>query len=141
MKGFAITPVLFIGAFLIAGLMLLTFIDSDTQIVKGILHESEISNLFELYMENKTSTSNLLFQYAVTLSPNASSKQDLEAELKSLTGCNVSITCHYDYFTLKADCNFYKKLGDSEINRDFTISKNITCEAINDITKKNATIC
>jgi len=141
MRGFAITPLLFVGIFLIVGLMLLNFTDTDFRITKSISQEARLAELQEALMENRTSAGNLLFQYSVQAAPLVNYSWQLEQVLKEALGGPVNITdCTPDSFRSCLNYTFYKKNLDSEINRSYTISRVITCEAIKDITGQKARI-
>jgi len=128
MKGFAVTPIVFIGLFIITGLMLVSFSDLDRKLVDGISKVSSIKTLEAGFLSNKTSTENILYLQSVFGLERASTQAQLQQNISRLVEDIISITsCQPAYFTTSLTKNYYKADGQALINKTYTIGKNITC--------------
>src|SRR3989338_599195 len=102
MKGFAVTPIVFIGLFIITGLMLVSFSDLDRKLVDGISKVSSIKTLEAGFLSNKTSTENILYLQSVFGLEKASTQAQLQENISRLVEDSVTITsCQTPYFTTK----------------------------------------
>lgn len=140
MRGFAITPMLFVGIFLIVGLMMITFIDTDTRITSGISQEAKLTELQEAFLEHKITTSSLLYFYSVDNATKVNTSEELENSLENLLGGAASVTCLPGSFGVQLNYTFYKKSQDAEINRSYSLYREIACSEVEELTGNNATI-
>ncbi|MFQ5647987.1 MAG: hypothetical protein ACE5FW_02015 [Candidatus Aenigmatarchaeota archaeon] len=134
MKGFAITPLLFIGVFLIVGLMLLNFTDTDARIASGISQETRLAGLEEAFQENKTTAATLLFNLSIDAVASGYTESGLLAAwLGDVLGGNATISCAPKSYKVQLASSFQKSNLDSEINRSYTVARNMTCSTIRDL--------
>jgi hypothetical protein len=139
MRGFVITPILFVGIFLVSGLMLLNFITLDSNMRDSIAFESRLRNLDNGLMEEKTTIGTSLLFYAAKEAPWVANQDELEAGISSKMGSPVTVWgCGPDYFKVNYTGNFYRSEEDMEINQTYIVTKDITCPIILEIGKNNA---
>lgn len=127
MKGFAVTPIIFIGLFIITALMLISFSDLDRKLVDGMTKVSGVKKLEGEYLINKISAENLLHLQSVFGLVGASTENQLKDNITMLMGEPITLSCQPSYFTTKLSKNYYKTDGSASINKTYTIEKNITC--------------
>ncbi len=128
MKGFAVSPIIFIGLFIITALMLISFSDLDRKLTDGITKISSLKKLEAEYLLNKTSAENLLHLHSVFGLNGSSTEAQLKANISRLVGEPIDIvSCSPTYFTTRMVKNFYRTDGPASINRTYSIIKNITC--------------
>lgn len=141
MKGFTITPVLFVGLVLITGLMLISFTDLDRRISEGISKESQLNRLKEDFMENRTATGVLLLFHSANESTYASDRSGLESAIGARMGGPVEIvSCQAGGFTVEFNQTFSDSTPDAWIDETYSIRKGLDCDRINGLTDRNATV-
>ena len=141
MKGFTITPVLFMGLIIITGIMLITFTDMDRMVSEGISKESQLNKLQAALMENRTSTEMLLLFHSANESTHAGTRPGLENAIAARMGGPVEIvSCLSDRFTVRFSQTFCQQELDSSINTTYTVSRILDCGRINGLTGRNATV-
>ena len=140
MRGFVVTPILFVGIFLVAGLMLLNFITFDSAMKDSIAFESRLRNLESGLMEEQTSVGTALLFHSAKEAPWVSNQTELEAGISYKMGAPVTVWgCGPDSFKVNCTGSFYRSEEGMEINRTYTVTKEITCPIITEISKNNAT--
>ena len=139
-KGFAITPVLFVGLALVTGLMLINFTDLDRRVSEGISKESQLNRLQSAFFENMTATETLLLFYSANESTYASTKSNLESRISARMGGPVSIPLCGDIgFVVEFNETFSMGTLEAFLNRTYSLQKVILCEHVNGLTGRNTT--
>ena len=133
MKGFTITPILFVGLFFITGIVLLNFFDLDTKLTESINREGRLNNLYYDYIENKTQTESKLLLVSAEVSATVDNEIDLINGIHAIFP-NAVITCYGgNDFTITYDYMFEKEDLDAKISRPIEISKTILCSFVKEI--------
>ena len=137
-KGISATPVIFLGLVLIAGIMMLSFSDIDMRIVGGIGTESVLNKLYLEYSENLISHENLLLFYSIEAASVYDNKNSIEEFLEKKLSSNIRIKkCEENYFTIESNYNYINYIENTNIEKNISITKNITCELIERFCKLN----
>ena len=141
MRGFAMTPVLFVGLILIVGMMLLTFMDMDFRASEGIAHEGRLNKLAGGYLENRTSAEVSLFYYSALSAAESSAVPELESRISGRIGHPVHVTgCSADGFDVYYDESYTAREMESSINRTYRVEKRINCDAVLQLVYRNVTL-
>ena len=131
MKGFTITPVLFIGMFLIVGIMLLTFSDIDRKSSENRQKETLLKKLSYGLLEQEATEQNSLYLQSILGTVGASTDSQLKANITALLGSQVSLgDCQQTYFTVVSNRAYSKSQSPASINTTYTLYQNITCSDI-----------
>lgn len=140
-KGFAITPVVFAGLFLVVGIMLLNFLVLDFKVSEGITQESRLSKLLSEGLVNKTSSENLLLFHSLDAIPLSQNTSQLESTLTQKMGGPVHVTvCNQDSLNLSYTGTFYRNESGMTVNKTYTIQRTVTCGMLEKITGQNASV-
>lgn len=127
MKGFAVTPLLFVGILLVAGLMFLHFSQYGQALSEAAAREGRLAGLESDFLAYRTSLENsLLFRSALEASEGTVPE--------GITDCGP------DSITVSVPYTFQKQDLDCWINRTGVIEKTITCELIRQVTWKGASL-
>ncbi len=141
MKGFAVTPILFIGLFVVAGIMLITFGDIQRKMDDSIEKQAILRNLGSEAMEKRMSEESLLYFASVSGTLNASNTNQLVANITRILGKTATITdCKAGHFTSAVGYSFIKTQQQASINDIGVISRNITCGDIQSLGKAPTSI-
>ena len=133
MKAFTITPILFIGLFIITGIVLLNFFDLDTKLSDAINRESRLNNIYYDFMENKTQMESLLLFYSIDELKNDNRKSAIQTSLRNKLGDVTVIDCQVDFFVVEYSYNFNEIREDLKIDKNVLINKKITCDIANEV--------
>jgi len=133
MKAFTITPILFVGLFIITGIVLLNFFDLDTKLSGAINRESRLNNIYYDYLENKTQMENLLLFYSIDELKKDYRKSVIQTSLRNKLGDVIITDCQVDFFIVEYSYNFNKIRVDLKIDKNILIDKKITCSIISEI--------
>jgi len=143
MKGFVITPVLFIALFLIAGIMMITFMTIDKRVAGGINAEAALRKAQADLLENRTGTEDLLFYASV----DSADVSGTEAELKAGIEASFSpVSLAFDpaqqpkWFTVNYTYDFSRQADAVSIEKSVTASSRVSCAAINAFHMHNISI-
>lgn len=132
-KGFSATPVIFLGLFLISGILIINFSDIDRRLVEGIKNENTLHKLYSDYMENKTNQKSLLLFYSVEACSSDTTDVLIEEYVENKIGGKVKVyECNSDekYFLIRQEYEFLKNLGQAKINKNISVMQKITCDLI-----------
>jgi len=135
MKGFLISPILFVSLMLIIGVIIINFSEIDRQIAEGIGIEGRVKKIQAEEIENITSMENmLLFGGELAASEcNGCSKNSLLSKISEKTEFivgNLGISdCKSNYFIATYNYDYNEKIFDVSIkNKNIKISGNVSCE-------------
>ncbi len=141
MKGFAITPLLFVGLFAIAGIMLLSFGEMERKTRDSIEKQSLLRSIGSAAIENYTSEISLLYFASVSGTVSASTQAELEANITRILGKTAKVTdCRAGYFTSSLDHSFVKSQKPASVNDTRIVFRKITCADIYSLDKDPVSI-
>ncbi|MBU5557728.1 MAG: hypothetical protein QW751_01090 [Candidatus Aenigmatarchaeota archaeon] len=128
MKGFVVTPVLFVGLFLIVGLMVITFASVDKQLAAGIAAESAARKLAAEALERHLDASSSLMYFA--LMANSSNCSEMQIAIQgNMTAAghvgNVSVLPGDITHTVVWLEEYLRNSGAASINRTIRIERTI----------------
>ena len=131
MKGFTITPILFVGLFLIIGLMLITFSDIDRKAAVSAEKESVLGKAQADMLQKQISDQNILHINSILAAVGSKNDADLKNNITILVGDTAYLTdCQQAYFTVVYNKTYTKNYPQASINTTYTLSQNITCADI-----------
>jgi hypothetical protein len=143
-KGFTITPLLFVGVFLIVSIMLISFSDFDRRSVETLAKESRLEALEAGFLENRLTIETYLVSIAAQTAGDPAVKdiQDLYYNTSMAFGDIVDILeCQRNYFTIEYNGSYSYTDPDMEIiNRTYRIERNITCDTVRQVTGRKPLI-
>jgi len=140
-KGFSATPVIFLGLFLITGLLILNFSDVERRVVEGIGKENEAHKLYSDFIENKTSRASLLLTYTLDACSEGTTETSIETAVGGKLSGSVDVYgCNEKSFFVNNEYGYDKELQNSNINRDVVVEQKITCDIIFELKAKKPKI-
>ena len=140
MKGFVISPVLFVSLILIVGILLVNFSEIDKRLAEGIGAESRLKKLQADAFESEVSASNLLLVYSAKSAHECPScdKNVLESKIKEkmnnagevrIDDCKIADR----FFVVNYEYDFSDSIFDASIKKRIVVLNKITCGQINTI--------
>ncbi len=133
MKGFIISPILFVSLMLIVGVIIINFSEIDKSIAEGIGIEGRAKKILAEQFENEISTRNLILFYGVEAAKTKASETEVEDEIKSGLGVSAAdikiSSCDANAFIVDySDYNFQSTIFDVKIDKTAKISRELTCD-------------
>ncbi len=133
MKGFIVSPILFVSLMLIVGVIIINFSEIDKSIAEGIGIEGRAKKILAEQFEDETSTRNLILVYGVEAAKTKATETEVEDEIKSRLGvpaADIKISlCNANAFTVDySDYKFQSTIFDVKMDKTAKISRKITCD-------------
>lgn len=141
MKGFTITPILFVGLFLITGLMLITFSDIDRKVAANMEKESLLGKAQSDFLQKQISDSSVLYVDSILATVGAANDVQLINNISGLVGDTVyMVDCQESFFTVFYNRTYIKNYRQAAINTTYSLHQNITCADIKSLKISNINI-
>ena len=138
MKGFTVTPVLFVGILVIVGIMMITFTTFDKNFTNALSDESAVSGASSKYQAALTSAESYVMLTTAQLASQYNETGRLVEESEK-AGIYL-IDCGPDYLTAAYAGTFQAEEGGVTIDRTIEIEKVVNCDAIEVATGKRAKV-
>ena len=137
------TPVIFLGLFLITGILMISVSDLDRKIVEGIEQDNVLEGVYINYLENKTNQASLLFQATISTvsTDNSITKQYVESSVDEKTNyTSTIILCNEKNFTIQQKYFYNQTTRTTNITKTIIIEREITCDNIENYSGKRPQI-
>ena len=132
MKGFTITPILFIGLFIITGLMMITFSDIDRGVSATAEKESLLVKIQSDFLQKQISDNSILYIDSILATVGATNDIQLVNNISNLVGDTVHLSdCQQSFFAVFYNKTYTKNYQQATINTTYGLYQNITCADIN----------
>jgi hypothetical protein len=137
------TPIIFLGLFLITGILMISVSDLDRKVVEGIENDNVLEGVYINYLENTTNQASLLFQATmdVVSTDSTITKQYVESSVNSKTSQSTTITsCNERDFTIQQEYVYNDNVRKTNITKKAIIERKITCIDIENYSGKKPQI-